>query len=87
MKTLVRNHGGPVNKKQSYDFYFNILFLKIYFLFNVLFFLFNFVEIFIHSINVFISFLSAIGVFLTHMTYGIGFIKGLLTKNFKSELR
>jgi GT2 family glycosyltransferase len=66
---------------------FNILFLKIWLLLLAIYFTISAVDIFARTKNIAIGSLAIITVYLTHLTYGAMFAKGMLSKEFRSELR
>lgn len=65
----------------------DVLFLKIWGVLITIYFLIAFIDVFMRTSNIIIGLMTIVTVFLSHLTYGAMFIRGLLTKNLKSELR
>ncbi len=67
--------------------FFNPLFFQTWIIMTIIYFLFFTIIILKKTLNPFLILLTIITSYLTHLIYGAMFIKGLLTKNFRSKLR
>lgn len=67
--------------------FFNLVFFKIWLIYLAIYFLIIFIDVFIRTKKIAIGFLTIITVFLSHITYGVMFIKGLVSKKFASKLK
>ena len=66
---------------------FNAFILKLWVGMLAIYFIIALVDVFSRTSNLAIGFLTVLTAFLTHLTYGAMFLKGLFSKNFKSKLR
>ena len=67
--------------------FFSPLILKTYLILLAIYFALVAIDVFVRTKNIIIGILAIITVFLTHLFYGLMFIKGLFSKNFRSKLR
>ena len=61
--------------------------LKIWIALMIIYFVLVAADVFLRTLNPILAVLAIIAVFLTHLVYGAMFIKGFLSKNFRSQLR
>ena len=67
--------------------FFSPLILKLYLILLAIYFVLVTIDVFVRTKNLIIGLLTIFTVFLTHLFYGLMFIKGILSKNFRNKLR
>lgn len=67
--------------------FFSIIFMKLWLILLAIYFTLSFFDVFTRTSNFFIGLLTVTTIFITHLTYGAMFLKGIFSKGFRSELR